>query len=54
MGKLEELKQQLEKVESDNFILEMKDRWTSEDYQTSYKYNAQIRELKQQIKQLED
>ena len=53
MQKLEQLKQQLESVEMELFILEMKDRWFHEDYVMFDVYNAQIRELKKQIKELE-
>lgn len=40
MEKLEELKNEL-------FILEMKDRWTNEDY-------TKVKELRQQIRELEN
>ena len=40
MTKKEELEQEL-------FILEMKDRWTNEDY-------AKVKELRQQIRELEN
>lgn len=36
-----------EELERELFILEMKDRWTNDDY-------ARIKELRQQIKELED
>lgn len=51
---IEELEKELEKVDMDNFILEMKDRWTSEDYQMSYRYNARMKELEKQIKALKE
>ena len=53
MQKLEQLKQELEKVEMELFILEMKDRWFHEDYMMFDVYHAQIRGLKKQIKELE-
>ena len=37
----------LEKLKNELFILEMKDRWTNEDY-------AKVKELRQQIRELED
>lgn len=37
----------LEKLKNELFILEMKDRWTNEDY-------AKVKELRQQIKKLEN
>lgn len=37
----------LEKLKNELFILEMKDRWTNEDY-------AKVKELRQQIKELEN
>lgn len=36
-----------EELERELFILEMKDRWTNEDY-------MKIKELRQQIKELDD
>lgn len=37
----------LEKLKNELFILEMKDRWTNEDY-------AKVKELRQQIRELEN
>ena len=37
----------LEKLKNELFILEMKDRWTNEDY-------VKAKELRQQIKELEN
>ncbi|WP_317317756.1 hypothetical protein [Longibaculum muris] len=37
----------LEKLKNELFILEMKDRWTNEDY-------VKVKELRQQIKELEN
>jgi hypothetical protein len=52
--KIEELEKELEQVEMDLFILDMKDRWTSEDYQMSYRYDKRIMELKKQIQELKE
>lgn len=37
----------LEKLKNELFILEMKDRWTNEDY-------VKVKELRQQIRELEN
>ena len=37
----------LEKLKNELFILEMKDRWTNEDY-------VKVKELRQQIKEFEN
>ena len=37
----------LEKLKNELFILEMKDRWTNEDYE-------KVKELRQQIRELEN
>lgn len=37
----------LEKLKNELFILEMKDRWTNEDY-------AKVKELRQQIREFEN
>lgn len=39
--------EQIQQLENELFIMEMKDKWTSDDY-------MRIKELRQQIKELED
>lgn len=39
--------EQIQQLESELFILEMKDRWSNEDY-------AEIKELRDQIKELKN
>ena len=40
----------IKKIESDQFYLEMKDRWSNYDFDKNRKYNNRIWELKQQLK----
>ena len=43
------IKDEIERLEDELFILEMKDRWFSSDYQLSYELNDKIRELKKKV-----
>lgn len=45
----EEMKQRLEKLEKERFLLEMKDRWNAKDYDIDRQYRNEIRELKKEI-----
>lgn len=45
----EEMKQRLEKLEDERFLLEMKDRWDAKDFETDRMYGREIRELKREI-----
>ena len=49
---MKELLEQLEALETAEFMHKMKDRWNSDDFEYSRKLNAQIRELKEQLKAL--
>jgi uncharacterized protein YneR len=50
---LEDLKKCLERMETINFFLEMKDHWSHDDFTLSYKYHDVITYLKKKIKELE-
>lgn len=50
--KIEELKAELAKVEKAKFILECKDRWSSEDYRIHDRQVDEIIRLKKEIKAL--
>jgi len=41
-------KERIEELEKKEFFLEMKDRWTREDFETMRKIREEIRELKKQ------
>lgn len=53
MEKLEQLKKELEEVRESKFYLEMKDRWTNEDFKTNDKFNEKIKELEKEIEKEE-
>jgi hypothetical protein len=44
-----EIKERIDKLEDLKFYLNMKDRWTTEDYRTMDRYRQEIRELKAQL-----
>lgn len=48
---LEELKAEYERVKKQNFYLQMKDRWSSEDYKTDEEHNRRILKLSKLIKE---
>lgn len=45
-----EINQKLEKLSEQEFYLQMKDRWTAEDYETDQKINREIQKLEEQLK----
>ena len=49
----EEILKAIEETERWAFYLDMKDRWTTEDYRTMDRYNREIRELKRELATVE-
>lgn len=45
----EAILKEIEETEMRAFILEMKDRWTYEDYKTASEYEKKIKALKKQL-----
>ena len=48
----EEILKQIEDIEKREFFLQMKDRWSQEDYKLSDKHHEEIRELKKKLEEL--
>ena len=44
-----EIKERINRLEDLKFYLNMKDRWTTEDYRTMSRYRREIQELKEQL-----
>lgn len=53
MKTLEELKKELEQAEEDDFMNQMIDRWSSDNYSFDTNIKKKIAELQKQIKELE-
>lgn len=53
MKKLSDLKERLEKLESEEFMLQMIDHWSESDYDLDRKLTKEIREVKSEIQKLE-
>lgn len=51
---LEELKSQLEKLENQEFLLQMTDTWTFEDYECSDRLHQEIMAIKKEISKRSD
>lgn len=49
---MKEINKRLEELCKQEFYLQMKDRWTAEDYETNRKMNEEIRVLKEQLKEV--
>lgn len=49
---IRELDERLQKLEEQEFYLQMKDRWNAEDYETDRKMNEEIRKIKEELKEL--
>ena len=49
----EEILKAIEETERWAFYLDMKDRWTTEDYRTMNRYRREIRELKRELATME-
>ena len=49
---MQEINKKLEELCKQEFYLQMKDRWTAEDYETDRKMNEEIRKLKEELKGL--
>lgn len=46
----QEIEKQIEELENRKFYLAMKDRWNREDYKRNDDLNKQLRELKEELK----
>ena len=46
----QEIEKQIEELEDRKFYLAMKDRWNREDYKRNDNLNKQLRELKEELK----
>ena len=46
----QEIEKQIEELEDRKFYLAMKDRWNREDYKKNDDFNKQLRELKEELK----
>lgn len=44
-----EIIERIDQLETNAFYLDMKDRWTFEDYRTMDKWRREIRELKKEL-----
>ena len=44
-----EIKEKIDRLEDLKFYLNMKDRWTTEDYRIINRYHNEIQELKKQL-----
>lgn len=49
----EEITRRIEQVENNAFYLNMKDRWTRQDFQTMRDYDSELRELKRELEEAE-
>lgn len=49
---MKEINDRLAKLVEQEFYLQMKDRWTPDDYETDRKMNEEIRQLKEELKGL--
>ena len=49
----EEILKAIEEIERWAFYLDMKDRWTTEDYRTMDRYRREIRELEKELATME-
>ncbi len=47
----EEIKKRIESIKDSEFYLQMKDRWSSEDYETSRKHHEEIIRLKKLLEE---
>lgn len=48
---MQEINKRLEELCKQEFYLQMKDRWTAEDYETDQKINREIQKLEEQLKE---
>lgn len=45
----EEIEQKIEEVKNRQFMLQMKDHWSDDDYDTDRMYSCQLRQLKEML-----
>ena len=50
---LEQIKKEIEKIETFKFYLAMKDHWNHDDFALDAEYDRQIRELEKKAKEIE-
>lgn len=51
---MQEINKKLEELCKQEFYLQMKDRWTAEDYETDRKINREIQKLEEQLKEMSE
>lgn len=49
---MQEINKKLEELCKQEFYLQMKDRWTTEDYETDRRMNEEIRQLEKKLKEI--
>lgn len=49
----EEITRRIEQVENNAFYLNMKDRWTRQDFQRMRDYDNELRELRRELEEAE-
>ncbi len=49
---VKEINQRLEKLSEQEFYLQMRDRWTTEDYETDREINREVQKLEEQLKEM--
>lgn len=50
---IDEIKEKIKKLESANFILNMKDMWSASDYATDREQNIAIKKYKKMLEEME-
>ena len=51
---VKEITEEIERLENSLFYLDMKDRWTTSDYEIDREWRNKLSELKRQLKKLEN
>ena len=49
---MQEINKKLEELCKQEFYLQMKDRWTPDDYETDRRMNEEIRQLEKKLKEI--
>ena len=50
----EDIQREIDEIETSDFYLQMKDRWSQDDYRIHDTYRNRISELKAKLKEMED